>query len=63
MAGFPAKFATDGRRSTHGSSQASDPQWLIVDLGRERKVGSVSIDWDSSNWVVKMAKSDCSRVP
>jgi beta-galactosidase len=57
LAGFPAKFATDGKRSTYWSSEASDPQWLTVDLGRERTVGAVSIDWSSSIWEMKMANS------
>ena len=57
LAGCPAKFATDGKRSTYWSSKASDPQWLTVDLGRERTIGAVSIDWSSSIWEMKMANS------
>jgi hypothetical protein len=57
LAGFPAKLATDGKRSTHWSSEASDPQWLTVDLGRKCNIGAVRIDWSSSIWVMKMANS------
>ena len=48
LAGFPAKFATDGSRFTHWSSEASDPQWLTVDMGQDRVIGAVCIQWSSS---------------
>ena len=54
LPGHGASLAVDGKRHTLWSSSNRDPQWIMVDLGKQREVGAVSIDWDSSIWVWKM---------
>ena len=41
--GVDAHWACDGKSRTRWASRFSDPQWLMVDLGTERKVGRVQI--------------------
>ncbi|MHB1000936.1 MAG: glycoside hydrolase family 2 protein [Armatimonadota bacterium] len=43
---FPASNATDGKPATRWSSEFSDPQWLMIDLGREQTVGHVKLSWE-----------------
>lgn len=43
-----AAKAIDSNPSTRWSSQFSDPQWLIVDLGKTAFVRSVELDWQTS---------------
>lgn len=43
---FPASHAVDGDAATRWSSQYSDNQWLSVDLGTERSVRSVRLNWE-----------------
>ncbi|MCU0874061.1 MAG: discoidin domain-containing protein, partial [Pirellulaceae bacterium] len=45
--GEPAEAAVDGDPNTMWWSDKDqpDPQWLMVDLGTERKVGGVSVAW------------------
>ncbi|MFT8592933.1 MAG: discoidin domain-containing protein [Bifidobacterium sp.] len=40
--------ATDGDPTTRWESSTGDPQWLEVDLGKERAVGSVSVSWETA---------------
>lgn len=41
----PPEFGTDGKKDTEWVSQRSDPQWLMVDLGRPETVGRIVIFW------------------
>ena len=45
---FPAENAVDGRPQTRWSSQFSDPQWLMVDLGEPKKVSRVELLWENA---------------
>ena len=61
---YPPKNATDGSLTTRWSSQFSDPQWLLVNLGQQYNICNITINWenalgqdfsvlvspDSSNW-------------
>ncbi|MBQ0826411.1 discoidin domain-containing protein [Streptomyces tagetis] len=47
-AGTPASAAFDGDPATRWSSQASDPQWLRVDLGSVRDLCRVDLDWEAA---------------
>lgn len=44
----PARYATDGKMSTRWSSQFSDPQWLMVDLGKPQQFGRVVLNWEAA---------------
>ena len=41
-----AKNAVDGNRKTRWGSNASDPQWIYVDLGSTHTIGRVILDWE-----------------
>ncbi|WP_158812985.1 family 20 glycosylhydrolase [Streptomyces rimosus] len=43
---FPPSHVVDGRGSTRWSSQYSDNQWVRVDLGGERRISSVRLNWE-----------------
>jgi hexosaminidase len=43
---FPAAAAVDGDEETRWSSQASDAQWLQVDLGAVKQIGRVKLKWE-----------------
>ncbi len=45
---YPARDATDGDPGTRWSSAASDPQWLVVDLGAQQQICSVGIRWEAA---------------
>ena len=45
---FPARNAVDGKTSTRWASSWADDQWLTVDLGAERQVGRVVMQWESA---------------
>ncbi|CAM5684474.1 discoidin domain-containing protein [Streptomyces chartreusis] len=47
-AGTPASAAFDGDTGTRWSSQASDPQWVQVDLGSVRDVCKVDLNWEAA---------------
>jgi hypothetical protein len=47
-AGTPATAATDGGFNTRWSSAASDPQWLLVDLGATHTITTVVLAWESA---------------
>ncbi|WP_406256615.1 discoidin domain-containing protein [Streptomyces chartreusis] len=47
-AGTPASAAFDGDTGTRWSSQASDPQWIQVDLGSVRDVCKVDLNWEAA---------------
>jgi hypothetical protein len=56
-ASFPASSAIDGNTGTRWSSAFSDPQWLEVDLGAERWVNRVRLNWEtaaSSNYDIQV---------
>ncbi|WEK55864.1 MAG: discoidin domain-containing protein [Candidatus Cohnella colombiensis] len=44
----PASQAVDGNDSTRWVSNASDDQWIYVDLGSVRTLGRVIINWDNA---------------
>ncbi|SMB78762.1 discoidin domain-containing protein [Deinococcus hopiensis] len=43
-----AKFAVDGDSTTRWASQATDAQWLQVDLGSAQNVCGVSLQWEAA---------------
>ncbi len=43
-----AKFAVDGKMGTRWSSSHADNQWLVIDLGAEKNVGRVVINWETA---------------
>ncbi|MET7274311.1 MULTISPECIES: discoidin domain-containing protein [Streptomyces] len=47
-AGTPASAAFDGDAGTRWSSQASDPQWVRVDLGSVRDLCKVDLNWEAA---------------
>jgi hypothetical protein len=47
-AGYPATAATDDSFNTRWSSAASDPQWLLVDLGATHTISQVVLAWESA---------------
>ena len=47
-AGTPATAATDDSFNTRWSSAASDPQWLLVDLGATHTITTVVLAWQSA---------------
>jgi hypothetical protein len=48
-AGTPASAAFDGDAGTRWSSQASDPQWIQVDLGSVRDLCKVDLNWEAAH--------------
>jgi hypothetical protein len=46
---FVAGNAVDGDPSTRWSAQAADNQWLYIDLGEQRLIEQLRIDWTSLN--------------
>jgi len=47
-ASYPPSNAVDGNSSTRWSSQFSDPQWLMVDLGSVYNIDKVVISWEAA---------------
>jgi hypothetical protein len=47
-AGYAATAATDDSFNTRWSSAASDPQWLLVDLGATHTISQVVLAWESA---------------
>ncbi|MFF0597741.1 discoidin domain-containing protein [Streptomyces antibioticus] len=47
-AGTPASAAFDGDDATRWSSQASDPQWVRVDLGSSQDICKVDLNWEAA---------------
>ena len=45
---LPASAATDGNSSTRWASQATDSQWLQVDLGQTTAISRVDLSWESA---------------
>ncbi len=45
---YPPSNAVDGNSSTRWSSQFSDPQWLMVDLGAVYNIDKVVISWEAA---------------
>ncbi len=48
--GGSASPAFDGDCRSYWSSSASDPQWLVVDLGAIVNVARIRLDWVTQNW-------------
>ncbi|GGX70160.1 discoidin domain-containing protein [Streptomyces fructofermentans] len=46
--GTPAASAFDGNTGTRWSSQASDPQWVRVDLGSVQDICRVDLNWEAA---------------
>lgn len=47
-ASYAASYAVDGNASTRWSSAYADPQYLIVDLGAQKAITSVVLQWESA---------------
>ncbi|MEU0156547.1 discoidin domain-containing protein [Micromonospora fulviviridis] len=45
---FPAPDAVDGNRDSRWSSEASDAQWIRVDLGSRQAVCRVVLNWEAA---------------
>jgi hypothetical protein len=45
---YPAAYAVDGDPGTRWSSEFSDPQWLMVDLGTVQVVTQVELAWEAA---------------
>ena len=45
---YPARYAVDRSSATRWSSQFSDPQWIMVDLGAVKMVGCVVLSWEAA---------------
>ena len=45
---FPPSNAADGNPYTRWSSQFSDPQWYQIDLGEEKPVNKVILNWEAA---------------
>jgi mannan endo-1,4-beta-mannosidase len=43
-----SRWAVDGDSRTRWSSAYSDTQWLYVDLGVDRRIGFVRLDWEAA---------------
>lgn len=43
-----ARFAVDGDASSRWASEASDDQWLRVDLGATASIESIELDWEAA---------------
>ncbi len=41
-----ARFAVDGRLDTRWSSEFSDPQWIMVDLGETKSIHGAVLHWE-----------------
>ena len=46
--GLAAKFAFDGNTNTRWASQASDAQWIYVDLGSSKDITRVKLKWEAA---------------
>jgi len=46
--GLAATFAVDGNSNTRWASQATDAQWIYVDLGTVRSISSVNLLWEAA---------------
>jgi len=44
----PTGYAYDKKMSTRWSSEYSDPQWIMIDLGEIQKVGGVILKWEAA---------------
>ncbi len=44
----PARFVDDGRGGTRWSSDFSDPQWIMIDLGAEKTFRRVTLRWEAA---------------
>ncbi|MBN1522720.1 MAG: family 16 glycosylhydrolase [Candidatus Aureabacteria bacterium] len=42
------KSVTDGKMGTRWSSQFSDPQWIVIDLGKTCVVQAVRLEWETA---------------
>lgn len=63
---YNAANAIDGNINTRWSSAFSDPQWITVDLGEDRLIGKVVLDWEaahSSQYVLQVNESKNANNP
>src|SRR5262249_62357176 len=52
-AGFEPGRAVDASPTTQWKSEGGpDPQWLVLDFGRNREFGGLIVDWDSEDFAV-----------
>jgi hypothetical protein len=45
---YGASYAVDGNTNTRWASAFSDPQWLVVDLGRPHLISSIELVWEAA---------------
>lgn len=45
---FDAKYAIDGNFTTRWSSEFTDPQWIYIDLGGQKRVESIVFHWETA---------------
>jgi len=49
LGGSTAGAAFDGNTATRWESEFSDPQWIYVDLGENKTVGGVKLNWETAS--------------
>jgi cysteine-rich repeat protein len=60
----PASAAIDGSMATRWSSGFSDPQWLYVDLGTQRRIKRVQLRWENAaSWSYDIQVADSASGP
>jgi hypothetical protein len=47
-ASYPASNIVDGNSNTRWSSGFSDPQWVVIDLGKQYLISSVELAWEAA---------------
>ena len=59
---FDAKNAIDKNRWTKWSSDWSDPQWIILDLGRPKLIKKILLNWESyaKNYSIELSSDKAS---
>jgi len=63
---FVPEWAIDGNPTTRWSSGQGAPQWLRLDLGQRRFIGSVAIDWEtafSPNYEIQVSDNGVNFAP
>jgi uncharacterized repeat protein (TIGR02543 family) len=46
---YAAGMAIDNITTTRWSSQFSDPQWIVFDMGSAKRISTVVLDWEGAN--------------
>lgn len=45
---YPAEYAADGIPGTRWSSSRTDDEWITLDLGQQRRIGRIVLNWERS---------------